>query len=150
MTNLPREAIPSLRRMPGTVIAAIVLLSLNALFSLLSGLTWLALSLVLGGVLLAGGILSVVLIVGLSRRKRWARTAGLVFAAVLTAFFFVEAMRTVGTDPSSTSALWFYWLLVFVSLYRRNTMHWCDGGGPAQTPIAAAERGTPKTEDDEA
>jgi hypothetical protein len=130
-----RTSEPSLPRMPGSVILSVVFLGLVALFSLPNGLSWLSSDPALGAIMFVGGSFAAALAVSIALRQRWARIAGIAWAGVMAAFFFVEAMRTVNVTPNSYSALMAFWALLLVFLCRRNTRLWCDDGRRSQTPV---------------
>ena len=146
-----KPTVPHLRRIPGSAILAVVFLWIIAAFNLLGSLIFLSATPLLGVILFAGAAFAAVLAVGIVKRKRWCRIAGIVWSSLMTAFWFFEAMRTTPSPPTEPTAnysgLLAVWALLLLFLCLRNTRLWVDNGArPHSSSFLSVDGLTPQGE----
>jgi hypothetical protein len=125
--NRSSDLVPS--RMPGSAIIAVVLLGLQALVGLVTGIA--LNSLIPQGLavlLVMGGILNAALAVGVAMRHNWARVTGLVLSGIAIGAtvigFLISAAE--GTPIGNPGALGIS-IGLFALLAHKNTRAWCNG-----------------------
>jgi hypothetical protein len=135
-----RHADPYLSRIPGSAILAVVFLGLQAVVALAGGVILLAVMPPgLALLLIAGGVLSAAIAIGVAMRRAWARMTGIVLCAAGIALTVLEMLLAAqaGTTSTGGPGLGISILLLFF-LSHRNTRAWCFDLSPAESALGPA------------